>query len=90
MPYLFEKYSIDSVQFSQSDLYYASLPLEYEDIYKTIQSRLENEVKAIDDARNQKTKSARERSKKVRDSLKQLSSDVKPQILSEKENNNPE
>ena len=31
MEFLYKKYGIDSVQFSQSDLYYASVPLEYQD-----------------------------------------------------------
>ena len=40
MEYLYTKYSIDSVQFVKSDLYYASVPLEYEKIYKAVQARL--------------------------------------------------
>jgi len=90
MPYLFEKYSIDSVQFSQSDLYYASVPLEYESIYETIQSRLEKEINVYDDERQKKTEAAREKADKVRDSLKKLSKNTKTPVHSEKENNNQE
>ena len=40
MEYLYSKYTIDSVQFVRSDLYYASIPLEYEKIYKAVEARL--------------------------------------------------
>ncbi|MDT0606656.1 DUF4296 domain-containing protein [Croceitalea rosinachiae] len=91
MPYLFEKYTIDSVQFSQSDLYYASLPLEYEGIYEAIEARLEKEKKVFDDARKEKTEKARKRADKVRDSLKKVASGkTKPPVLSKKESNSQE
>ena len=47
MPYLYAKYGIDSTQFSESDLYYASIPEEYEDIYAKVEERLETEKKVI-------------------------------------------
>ena len=90
MPYLFEKYDIDSVQFSQSDLYYASVPLEYESIYETIQSRLEKEIQVFDEERQQKTEKAREKAAKVRDSLKKLAKTGPPPVLVRKESNNEE
>jgi len=40
MQYIYNKYQIDSIQFVSSDLYYASLPLEYEDIYKKLEYRI--------------------------------------------------
>jgi len=40
MEYIYNKYEIDSIQFVTSDLYYASLPLEYEDIYKNLENRI--------------------------------------------------
>ena len=40
MEFLFEKYGIDSLQFVQSDRYYASLPVEYRRIYETVEARL--------------------------------------------------
>lgn len=43
MEYIYNKYQIDSVQFVTSDLYYASLPLEYEDIYKKLENRIVKE-----------------------------------------------
>lgn len=92
MPYLFEKYAIDSVQFSESDLYYASVPLEYEDIYKTLQARLEDKVAVLDEERKQKTEQARKKAARVRDSLKNVSGESKTQktptpVLSEKKSN---
>ena len=47
MEFLYEKYQIDSTQFAESDLYYASLPLEYQSIYTEVESRLEKRQKAM-------------------------------------------
>tara|TARA_R110002167_G_scaffold261316_3_gene467787 strand:- start:4246 stop:4671 length:426 start_codon:yes stop_codon:yes gene_type:complete len=58
MEYLFEKFDIDSVQFVESDRYYASQPVKYEEIYLQVQSKLETigtEIHAV---------------KKVNDSIK--------------------
>ncbi|MGB5653887.1 MAG: DUF4296 domain-containing protein [Robiginitalea sp.] len=41
MDFVFKKYGIDSTQFVQSDLYYASVPVLYEDIYQAVEDRLE-------------------------------------------------
>lgn len=60
MDYIYEKHGIDSVQFVESDRYYASLPKKYEQIYKKVESRLEKETKKI------------EEEKKVNDSLRRL------------------
>jgi hypothetical protein len=40
MQFIYDKYEIDSMQFVSSDLYYASRPLEYEEIYKKIEERI--------------------------------------------------
>ena len=56
--YVFTKYGIDSVQFVESDRYYASIPSEYKAIYESVESKLEKEQKLLEDA------------KKVRDSIK--------------------
>ncbi len=82
MPYLFDKYGIDSVQFVESDLYYASIPLEYEAIYKTIQERLEEKIKVLDEARKQKNESIRNKSKNIKDSLKNKIKPTKEPVLS--------
>ncbi len=47
MTYLFEKYKVDSLQFVVSDRYYASLPMEYEDIHLQVQQRIEEQAAEI-------------------------------------------
>ncbi len=54
MAYIFEKHGIDSLQFVESDRYYASLPPEYERIYKKVESNLEKEVKVVEEAKRVK------------------------------------
>ena len=84
MPYIFEKHSIDSMQFVESDRYYASLPIQYESIYKEVESRLEKEqttlteAKAVEDSlnlqkREQKQQEERLKKQKTTDSLAQTS-----------------
>ena len=63
MAYVFEKHDIDSLQFVESDRYYASLPKTYEVIYKQVESRLETEGKALEEA------------KKINDSLNRVELD---------------
>ena len=58
MPYLFKKYQIDSIRFVKSDKYYASLPMEYEDIHTEVQQRIEKMTEEV------------VRTKKLNDSLK--------------------
>ncbi|WP_282053615.1 DUF4296 domain-containing protein [Maribacter luteus] len=45
--YIFEKYGIDSLQFVNSDNYYASLPREYEEIYKQVEELLDKEKERV-------------------------------------------
>lgn len=47
MPFIYEKYGIDSLQFTQSDLYYASRPVLYQKIYETVEARLIQEKDSI-------------------------------------------
>ncbi len=56
--YIFTKYGIDSIQFVESDRYYASIPEEHEDIYTAVEAKLEAEKERIAQA------------KKIKDSLK--------------------
>lgn len=41
--YIFTKYGIDSIQFVESDRYYASIPEEHEEIYMGVEAKLETE-----------------------------------------------
>ena len=67
MEYLYTKYGIDSVQFVENNLYYASIPSEYVAIYKEVDSRLESVQKVMDEARRIKADSVR----KARDKTKE-------------------
>jgi len=55
--FIFTKFEIDSAQFVDSDRYYASKPLRYENMYKKVESDLEDQRLKL------------EAEKKVRDSL---------------------
>lgn len=50
MELIFEKYGIDSTRFAQSDLYYASQPDQYEEIYQALHDRLNKERDSITEA----------------------------------------
>jgi hypothetical protein len=78
--YIFKKYNIDSARFVKSDTYYASLPSEYEAIYKEVEANLEKEKKILQEANKisdslkaiemeKKRGSKKQKSKKVKDSL---------------------
>jgi len=75
MPYLYVKYGIDSAQFSDSNRYYASIPLEYEDIYSKVEARLEiekedvEENKRVKDSMNIKKRELKRGAKATTDSL---------------------
>ena len=45
--YLYKKYKIDSVQFAQSNKYYASDIEEYKKMFEEVKSRLEKQTKKI-------------------------------------------
>lgn len=60
MNYIYRKHGIDSLQFVESDKYYASVPEEYKSIYQEVESSLEKDQNAFKDA------------KEVRDSLRRI------------------
>lgn len=49
MEYLYKKHRVDSLQFVQSDLYYASVPAEYQKIYEAVEERLTQKRDSISD-----------------------------------------
>ena len=61
MSYIYKKYAIDSAQFMSSDLYYAAIPEEYEKIYRTLETRLEEYRTRIIEERERASDSARRR-----------------------------
>ena len=69
MEFLYEKYGIDSVQFSQSDLYYASVPLEYQSIYENVEAKLEERTKMMEERSMQRNDSIRKANEARKDSL---------------------
>ena len=72
MDYIYTKYGIDSVQFVQSDLYYASNPDIYKEIYENSEKRIKEDVKVIEDEKELKRKQdsiERAKSPKELDSL---------------------
>ena len=60
MPYIYEQYGIDSLRFVRSDLYYASVPLEYEAIYEAVKARLEEAKSEFDVIKAQRSDSVRQ------------------------------
>ena len=70
MDFLYRKYDMDSVQFSQSDLYYASIPLEYEEIYEKVDALLEEKKKMLEDENTRRNDSIRKANEELKDSSK--------------------
>ena len=71
MPFIYNKHDIDSLQFFQSDVYYASIPEEYEAIYKTVEARLEREKSVFDQKKTREGDSIRKIAEEQRKKLKE-------------------
>ncbi len=56
MNYIYTKHGIDSLQFVESDLFYAANPIIYKEIYEKAESRLKAEVQKIEEARKAQQK----------------------------------
>lgn len=72
MEFLYKKYGIDSTQFSQSDLYYASLPLEYQTIYQELETRIKRQKDTLEAIGKRRNDSVRKANQRRSDSLKAL------------------
>lgn len=59
--FVLNQYGVDSVLFAKSDLYYASVPKEYDAIYAAVKDRLDKEKERLDELRQQEGDSARQR-----------------------------
>ena len=77
MDFLYKKYQIDSTQFSQSDLYYASLPLEYQSIYEEVEDMLEKRRTSTEEHIRKRYDSIKDDRQKNADSLKVLKKPIK-------------
>lgn len=74
MEFLYQKHQIDSAQFSQSDLYYASVPLEYQAIYEKVEMKLDTRKATLENATKKRNDSAKKALEKRKDSV------IKPKI----------
>ena len=67
--FMLKKYDVDSLQFVESDRYYVSRPAEYQDIYQSVEKRLEakgnemGEAKRIKDSISLKNRAIEAREK---------------------------
>lgn len=62
--FLFDKHGVDSLQFVKSDMYYASIPVEYQYIYESVAARLEKDKKDMEEERKRKNDSTSQLSRK--------------------------
>ena len=72
MEFLYDKYDIDSTQFAQSDLYYASIPLEYQSIYEDVEVLIEKRKNALEATTKRRNDSIRKAQVKRKDSIQAL------------------
>jgi len=77
MEFLYKKYDIDSVQFTQSDLYYASIPLEYQSLYETVEKKLDSQAKIMEETAKAKNESVRKASAAKKDSIEAIKDSMK-------------
>lgn len=70
MDFIYKKYQIDSVQFVESDLYYASIPLEYQSIYEDVEARIDKRKDLMDKNTKKRNDSIRKAQEKRRDSIR--------------------
>ncbi len=54
MQYIFTKFEIDSLQFVESDRYYASIPEEHEKIYIAVEAKLAKEEERLSNAKKER------------------------------------
>lgn len=78
MDFLFQQHGIDSAQFAQSDLYYASVPLEYQSIYEKVEAILEKKSANVEQVTKKRTDSIRKAQEKKRDSISKGATDKIP------------
>lgn len=72
MNYIFTKHDIDSIQFVKSDVYYASKPAVYREIYQKVETRLKDIKDGKEEEKNNKRK---------QDSIKRAAKMIKKDTL---------
>lgn len=70
--YLFEKYSIDSLQFAESMKYYASKPNKNIELYETVEKKLQKIKDSLEHFLEKDLRIEQEKIKRKRDSIKKL------------------
>lgn len=55
--YIYQKYRIDSLQFAESNIYYAAKPADYAAMYKEVEDRLKEMKEELNKAREDQRKS---------------------------------
>ncbi|MWB93430.1 DUF4296 domain-containing protein [Flavobacterium sp. GA093] len=73
--FIFRKYKVDSLQFTQSNMYYAADYNSYKDMFDTINARLEKEKKSLEkkvkiDDKKEKIANKGKSKEQINDSLK--------------------
>ena len=73
--FIFRKYKVDSLQFTQSNMYYAADYNSYKDMFDTINARLEKEKKSLEkkvkiDEKKEKIANKGKSKEQINDSLK--------------------
>nr|WP_297787172.1 DUF4296 domain-containing protein [uncultured Allomuricauda sp.] len=69
MDFIYKKYGIDSVQFAESDLYYASVPLEYQSIYESVEAKVKRQKDTLEARGKRRNDSIREANLRKKDSV---------------------
>ncbi|TAI47949.1 DUF4296 domain-containing protein [Flagellimonas allohymeniacidonis] len=78
MDFLFLKYEIDSLQFSNSDRYYASIPLEYQSIYEEVESKIQKQRTSLEEAKKSRNDSIRKVQEAEKDTVNVKKEDPTP------------
>ena len=76
MEYIYKKHDIDSIQFVQSDVYYAALPAQYQEIYKGVETQLTAMKEKMDAEARAKIEDTEE-DKKPKNTSKHIKKDTK-------------
>jgi sialic acid synthase SpsE len=53
MKYIYIKHDVDSLQFVQSDVYYASNPVIYGEIYESVEAKVKGDIEIIEGAKKE-------------------------------------
>ena len=81
MPIIYEKYKIDSLQFVQSDVYYASIPVKYQEIYEVVEEKLAAKIDVLDKKEERRLDSVKKARELQKDSLELVKKTAKDSLL---------